>query len=255
MTNMPCLKCGAPTTCRSHILPKSLGRWIIERSPGRKTLSLAAPDRRQDNFQSGMTDSSILCAACDGKLGEADNHATEIIRLLGTDHETIDVARSSFALHRPHGVHHHLLARFASSVVWRHSVAQYRELKEFSLGPNEPWMKELAFPGSEEVATVVVARLIGATPETEHAALTAMSYPVSIFWENRRCARFVAGGLMFLVQTSRRPSGKLKALSVTTSGRALGELVLAGQLMPFEKLGDLPQVMNSKYVQDTLKPR
>lgn len=130
---MPCVVCGNVKTCRAHIQPAALGKDIIKQA-GRKTLSLAVPDRMDNTIQSSIFDDNILCSSCDGKLGVFDAHSIDISCLLGTACEIIDHRKNCFTVTRSGGVNHEHLALFGAAVVWRTSVSRYRELREFSLG-------------------------------------------------------------------------------------------------------------------------
>ena len=120
---MPCVVCGDVKTCRAHIQPAALGKDIIKEA-GRKTLSLAVPDRMDNSIQSGLFDDNILCGSYDGKLGVFDDHAIEISRLLGTAHEVIDRKENYFTVTRGNGVNHEQLALFGAAVVWRSSISR-----------------------------------------------------------------------------------------------------------------------------------
>jgi hypothetical protein len=217
-----------------------------------ETLSLAAPDRLHNYIQSGFVDTDILCSDCDGELGVYDNHAIQILRSLGTERELIDRRANRFTVTHVNGVNHERLALFGAAVVWRTSVTQYRELAEFTLGNNEAWFRDLVFRRGCEIPTVLVARIVGGTALAHEAAMTAMSYPVRIKIRDIQVARFVMGGLMFLVQTTRRPDASLRAEAVTTFGKSAGSSRLTGFLTPFERLGDLPKIEKSKYVRQVL---
>jgi hypothetical protein len=255
---MPCVVCGNPKTCRAHIQPAALGKDIIKHAivdTGRKTLSLAAPDRMDNSIQSGLFDDNILCSGCDGKLGLFDDHAIEVSCLLGTTHEVIDRRANRFTVTRVNGIDHERLALFGAAVVWRTSVSNYRELSEFTLGNNEAWFRDMLFRGGMEIPTVLVARLVGANALTHGAAATMLSYPQRIKIRGKSVARFYIRGLMFLVQTTRAADTSLRKDSVTIFGKTAGPTSLTGSLMPFEKLGELAQVEKSKYVQHVLTRR
>ncbi len=251
---MPCVVCGNVNTCRAHIQPAALGKDIIEQA-GRKTLSLAVPDRMDNHIQSGLFDDNILCSGCDGKLGLFDDHAIDISRLLGTTHEVINRKENRFTVTRGNGVSHEQLALFGAAVVWRASISSYRELSQFTLGNNEAWFRDMLFRQSTEIPTVLIARLVGANALTHEAAATTLSYPQKIKIRGKWVARFYTRGLMFLVQTTRAADASLRADAVTTFGRSAGSTCLTGVLMPFEKLGELRQVEKSKYVQSVLAHR
>jgi hypothetical protein len=208
------------------------------------------------NFiQSGFVDKQILCSRCDGILGLYDNHATQILRLLGTKHEVIDRQAHCFTITRGNGVNHEHLALFGAAVVWRTSASKYRELDEFTLGNNEAWMRDIVFRQSNDIPTVLVARVVGRTPLTHDAAMTALSYPVRIKMRGIWLARFHFGGLMFLVQTTRAADASLCADAVTTFGRSAGPACLTGVLYPFEELADLRDIRQSKHAQQVLARR
>ena len=188
-------------------------------------------------------------------MGVYDNHAVQILRLVGSTHEVINRRAGRFTITRSNGVDHDKLALFGAAVVWRTSVSNYRELAGFTLGNNETWMRDIIFRQCNEIPTVLVARLVGRTALTHEAAETALSYPVGIKLRGIRLARFVFGGLMFLVQTTRAADASLRTDAGTTRGKSAGPTSLTGYSMPFEKLGDLPQVRQSKYVQEVLARR
>src|SRR3981189_452441 len=111
---MSCMNCGSAVTCEAHIIPKKGAREIIKRST-RSTLSLVAPDRVHNFMQSGFVDNEIPCSRCDGVLRLYDNHATQILRLLGTGHEAIDRQANRFTITRLKGVNHEHLALFGAA--------------------------------------------------------------------------------------------------------------------------------------------
>ena len=200
---MPCVVCGDVKTCRAHIQPAALGKDIIKQA-GRKTLSLAVPDRMDNSIQSGLFDDNILCSGCDGKLGVFDHHAIGIKRLLGTAHEIIDRKANYFTIACGNGVNHEQLALFGAAVVWRASISRYRELSQFTLGNNEAWFRDMLFRQSTEIPTVLIARLVGANALTHEAAMTALSYPQRIKIRGISLARFITRGLSSLFKRHER---------------------------------------------------
>jgi len=57
---------------------------------------------------------------------------------------------------------------------------------------------------------------------------------------------------MFLMRTSREAEPWMRESAVTVHGQSAGPTRLIGHLMPFEQLGDLPQIETSRYVQQML---
>ena len=249
---MPCLECGNPKTCRAHILPAALGKDIIKQESGLKALSLLVPNRIDNTIQSSLFDENILCSDCDGRLNLFDDHAIEIIRLLGTAHEAITSQANSFTVTRISGINHEQLALFAAAVVWRTSVSKYRELSEFTLGNNEAWFREMIFRRSTDIPTVLAARLVDRGAIPDEAAAGALAYPVRGKLRGAWVAHFVAGVLMFLVQTTRAVNPSLQRGAITTFGRSAGPTCLTGVLLPFDQVADSANIWKSKYMQHIL---
>jgi hypothetical protein len=252
---MPCLECGNPKTCRAHILPAALGKDIIKQESGLKALSLLVPNRIDNTIQSSLFDENILCSDCDGRLNLFDDHAIEIIRLLGTAHEAITSQANSFTVTRISGINHEQLALFAAAVVWRTSVSKYRELSEFTLGNNEAWFRDMIFRRSTDIPTVLAARLVDRSAIPDETAAGALQYPVRVRLRGVSAARFVVRGLIFLVQTTRAVNPTLHAGAITTFGRSAGPTCLTGLLFPFDQVADSANIWKSKYMQHLLARR
>jgi hypothetical protein len=249
---MPCLECGNPKTCKAHILPAALGKDIIKQESGLKALSLLVPNRVDDTIQSGLFDHNILCRDCDGQLNVFDDHAIEIIRLLGTAHEVVNSKENSFTVTRGSGINHEQLALFAAAVVWRTSVSKYRELSEFSLGNNEAWFRSMIFRRSTDIPTVLAVRLVDTGAIPDEAAAGVLAYPVRGKLRGVWVAHFVAGVLMFLVQTTRAVNPSLQRGAITTFGRGAGPTCLTGLLFPFYQVADSANIWKSKYMERIL---
>jgi len=249
---MPCLNCGNPATCRAHVLPGAIGKDIIAAADGRKALSLAAPDRTDDTFQSGVFDKYILCSACDGTLGLYDDHAVDISRLLGTPAEVL--TRNDFTIRRDNVVNHEHLALFAAAVLWRASVSTYRELQQFRLDAAErERFRAMVFKEIADVPTVAVLRLVSENPIAHEAARLSMSYPGRFITDdNHWRARFAIRGLMFLVKVGSTPDDWLEAIAVTTLGKTKGPAYLTGPLFPFDGLLEIDNIRSTKYLSKIL---
>jgi hypothetical protein len=154
-----------------------------------------------------------------------------------------------FGINAP-GVHghsvHQSLALFVAAVVWRASVSKrIHKLSGFTLGPNESRFQEMIFRKISAVPDVVIARIVGGTTIAHDAARAAMSYPVAVRSKSHGwMARFSLRGFMFLVRTSREAEPWMRESAVTVHGQSAGPTRLIGHLMPFEQLGDLPQIDN-----------
>ncbi len=243
---MKCLNCGSTSLCKAHIIPAAAGKDIIKTND--QKLALIAPDNK-GWFQSGLFDPNILCSICDGRLGLFDKEAVELTRMLGGNSEIIDKINGVFTVISSNEINHEYLAKFGISVAWRASISSKLD---FSLGPNEKWFQNILFGKHAELPAVTIARLVGDTRITQRAGMDALGYPVRVMVKQLSFARFCMRGVMFLVQTSCREDAQWKAGSVTNFGKSKGPNNLTGVLMPFEQLGDLEQIKNSKYIKEIL---
>lgn len=236
---MACLNCGAPQTCRAHILPKAAA-LDIRRGAGRPNLDVLTelPVRKTSNAV--YFDENLLCSDCDGVLGAWDDHAVSISKLLGTEHETVN--EGNFVIRCPWPVQREKLARFGAAVVWRTSASRtMREMATpqkppFSLGSNQEWMKCLAFGTTSEVPKVVVCRLGSTNPAADQNARRTIITPERFRYQGSWAARFAISGLLFFVSTSQSGTWAYAGNEVTAGGTSTDATAPIGQVMPLEHL-------------------
>lgn len=244
-----CLRCGGLDLCDAHIIPAALAKDAA--SPKDKKLFLMQPDRKGVS-QSGEYDPHILCSQCDNILGLYDKHAITILRLLGTESESIDHASRRFTL-AFNNLNHERLALFGAAVVWRSSVS--KRIPDFTLGSNEDWFKEIVFRDTGDLPVVNIFRVVSSNPSLHQNLGGFFSYPVKRQnEENISFAEFYVRGFKFVVKTSRQKSPLWEAGAITELGKSAGPNKITGALLQLEDIGEIKGVNNSRYMQEKLSP-
>jgi len=104
--------------------------------------------------QHGVYDNKLLCAKCDGALGDLDNAALAVCLRFPDEHEIID--EDCFVLENVDG---DAFAKFVLSVLWRASISTRPEFASVSLGPSEETAGEVSF-GARPLTDVPSYQLI-----------------------------------------------------------------------------------------------
>jgi hypothetical protein len=98
--------------------------------------------------QHGIFDREILCADCDGKLGDLDNYAVTVCRLFRAKRTIADDG-----LFEMLNVDGNRFATFVLSVLWRASISNRIEVSKVSLGQHEADAGEVIF-GAKPLAAM-----------------------------------------------------------------------------------------------------
>lgn len=129
------LGCNCTKLIKAHIVPRCFARALMGQSTHNIQVSLvnARPT------QHGVYDPTILCAKCDGILGEYDDYAIEICKRFEPDHIVKD---ETFELANVDG---DKFAKFALALLWRASISSRPEFKKINLGPYERAARDVLF--------------------------------------------------------------------------------------------------------------
>jgi hypothetical protein len=119
---------------RAHIIPRAF--YDDVRGDTDKVLMLS-PDKSKYTTvtQSGVFDSNILCAECDGALGKLDEYGYTIFRRIPTDQNDLVIDRDRMPIGynlRCEDVQRAL--KFLLSVLWRASLATHDFFSKVNLG-------------------------------------------------------------------------------------------------------------------------
>ena len=129
MTMPICRFCGRDRKLiDAHIIPR--GFYPSPAEEGIPRLVTNAGGTWPKKSPTGAYDQSILCADCDGYLGNFDQHAIE--KLLNTNAKTELFGRHAY---RYDNADANLVELFVASVAWRASVTSHEFFKVVDLGP------------------------------------------------------------------------------------------------------------------------
>ena len=120
----------------------------------------------------GIYDNRILCAHCDGKLGELDNYALQVCRRFDVEHRIRDDG-----LFEMENVDGDRFATFVLSVLWRASITNRREFAKVSLGSYEEEARDVIF-GAKPLASMSDYQLLVGRYRREGRFNPARNYTV-----------------------------------------------------------------------------
>jgi hypothetical protein len=120
----------------AHIIPRGFARDMM--GDNKHNLLISKANVRPT--QHGVYDNQLLCATCDGALGDLDNAALAVCRRFDDEHQII--AGDCFVLENVDG---DMFAKFVLSVLWRASISTRPEFASTSLGPYEEIAGEVIF--------------------------------------------------------------------------------------------------------------
>jgi hypothetical protein len=120
----------------AHIIPRGFARDMM----GDNTHNLLISKANVRPTQHGVYDRQLLCATCDGVLGDLDNAALHVCRRFPNEHKII--AGDCFTLANVDG---DTFAKFVLSVLWRASISTRPEFASVSLGPYQAIAGEVVF--------------------------------------------------------------------------------------------------------------
>lgn len=128
--------CDSTEFIDAHIIPRGFARDML----GDNKHNLLISKFSVRPTQHGVYDKQLLCADCDGLLGDLDNAALAVCRRFPDEHTVI--AGHCFVLENVDG---DTFAKFLLSVLWRASISSRPEFAGVSLGPYEEVAGEVVF--------------------------------------------------------------------------------------------------------------
>jgi hypothetical protein len=135
-----CRGCGASQTIEAHLIPRA---FVHDMRSGQKSILIGSATRKGRKVsQSGLIDRNILCAKCDGHLGQYDTFGVNFSRTFA--------AKSRLVwpdIFRVHPADTESLVRFFVSILWRCSISNLDEAKEVNLGTFEDKFRDVLFSG------------------------------------------------------------------------------------------------------------
>jgi hypothetical protein len=135
-----CHVCGDPTI-RAHLFARAQAHDIRGTHPHLYVGGVASPGRRI--VQSGLVDTTILCAKHDGILGDYDNYGIQFCRTFA--------ARAAWpmpGIWEVSGIDGDMLTRFWLASLWRFGISNLPEARGVTLGVLEPAIRDVLFNGA-----------------------------------------------------------------------------------------------------------
>jgi hypothetical protein len=175
--------------------------------------------------QHGVYDPQILCAACDGKLGQYDDYALEVFRRFPDERVLSD--DGTFTMINVNGDD---LAKFILAVLWRASVSPRPEFQRVELGPYEADALEVLF-GTRPLASMTQYQLMAAlyrSPAGKPAEFVSQFYssPVRTKIDGLNCWQMSLRGFKFVAKLDRRPLPNIWHRTIINGGNKLFGAVL-----------------------------
>ena len=137
-------RCTSTDLIDAHIVPRGFARAVMGIYTSNRLISI----NKVRSTHHGVFDRGILCAGCDGKLGDLDNYALTVCRRFRRERIIRD--DGLFELTSVDG---DLFATFILSVLWRASVSTRLEVSKVSLGSYEARAGEIIF-GAKPLASL-----------------------------------------------------------------------------------------------------
>lgn len=134
-------RCTSITLCRAHIFPRGIARTLSR--PGGHNRAIRSDGSKPANQPLGAFDTEILCADCDGRLGQLDEYAVRFCAAL----PMTDAARTE-SLFRGGEVDGSRFALAMLAILWRASVSSRGEWRDISLGPYQDRAADALFAGN-----------------------------------------------------------------------------------------------------------
>lgn len=129
--------CSCTELIDAHIIPRAFARDIMGDGANKRITSKSSGTAKQ---QLGEFDNGILCARCDGILGQYDDYAIEVCRNFVRDR--VELGNGNFEVPNFDGDR---FATFVLAVLWRASISKRHSFAPVSLGPYETKARDVLF--------------------------------------------------------------------------------------------------------------
>lgn len=221
---MLCLRCRKEQTIRAHLIPQVFCKEV---QAGK---SHAAAVRANGSFhvsQSGTFDKHILCASCDGLLGNAENYAARLCAAIRQQ-----TRNQAFGIKTCAGIDKMTVLRFCAGILWKYSITS-EEFGQISLFEFQDDVSRIAYGEIAPPPWFDVAMLRLRVHDSD-GDVFAYRTPLIDRKERARLYRFLLGGVLFFVKvhTESAPRDGLTNLWLSNAGDLRFALLPA---QPFEE--------------------
>lgn len=191
---MSCIRCNEKKTIKAHLIPQVFCKEV---QVGKGHATSVKEDGSFHFSQSGTYDKEILCADCDGTLGQLEEYSAKTLKLIREHSKGL-----SFGPKIVDGVDKEKIARFCAGILWKYSIAQ-EQYGKINLYGFQDDVKRIAYSEMDipEWFDVAIFRL---RIHAQDDGVFAYRAPL-IDRKNRvRLYRFMLGGCLFFVKVHRK---------------------------------------------------
>lgn len=211
--------CQSTELIDAHIYARGFSRDILAAS--NTHVLLVSESRVRQSRSHGVYDQDILCAKCDGLLGNLDKYGLELCRRFPAKHRVID---NYFEMD---GIDGDRFATFILSILWRASISNRPELAYVSLGPHEKIAGEVVF-GARPLSDMPSYQLIVCRYEKKQKFDPADNYtsPAPVKLDELNTWQFALHGFSIVAKIDRRPfSVDFRPMIVNGNTKLVGPLI------------------------------
>ena len=216
-----CLRpgCTATNLCNAHVVPQGFARDV--RGDGATNRRVTGTGIKAAFPALGDYDPAILCAVCDGVLGELDKYAIETFRRFA------DVPLKLGTIAALDDVDGDWISRFVLAVLWRASISRRPEWRNVALGPFSDPAAAIVFgdrPLSDLPAYQLIAYRYQRDPDLDPTRL--YSTPTRARMDGLNTISIALSGFRFVAKIDRRPFAAVVAPAIINGASSLKAFVV-----------------------------
>lgn len=191
---MYCVRCSEKKTIKAHLIPRVFCKEV---QVGKGHATSIKEDESFHFSQSGTFDKGILCADCDGKLGQLEEYAAKVLASIRNNSKGL-----TFGPKVVEGVDKEKIARFCAGILWKYSItqAQYGKINLYGFQDDVKKIaySEMAIPDWFDVA------MLRLRTHSQDDGVFAYRAPLIDRKYCVRLYRFMLGGCLFFVKVHRK---------------------------------------------------
>lgn len=191
---MSCLWCGAEPTIKAHLIPQAFAKEVRD---GDRDHALVRSDGQFRPTKNGLFDFHLLCAQCDGHLGNHERYAFQSLQRLRN--ATVTICNRTIEVD---GLDTNQLLRFMAGLVWKYASTK-RELGQLDIGSYRSILADIAFTNAPVPPSVDAFFIRAFTGSDEVYSYRA---PLRQKIDGANFVRFSLGGCLFFLKIDKRPN-------------------------------------------------
>jgi hypothetical protein len=212
---MVCLICGEPKTIRAHLIPSSFAQEVSS-AKGQKQLIVQQSSRRIKKTNTGLYDTDILCASCDGLLGGHEGYVFDYLK------KARNYLATPNTLLKVNSIDGDRFVKFGAGLCWKYCVTK-SDFGRIDIGPYTNVLANVAFERFPIPPSVDIAMFQLQAGDTEAYFYRA---PLPDRVDSLNAVRFSVGGFVFFLKIDRRRNPSAPPPECWLRGRTSGAFVV-----------------------------